>query len=49
MYLEIIFRRGADQIWKIFGRAGLMEYHDLGASGGLLVNHNVYDDEAMSD
>lgn len=38
LYLEILFNRASDRIWRIFGRANLMEYHDLGADGALMVN-----------
>lgn len=44
LYLEVIFRRATDRIWKIFCRAGLMEYHDLGENGAVMMNVGVLDD-----
>lgn len=37
LYLEAIFIRAAHRIWKIFGRANLMEYVDLGPNGALML------------
>lgn len=37
LFLEIVFRRASSKIWKIFGRANLMEYVDLGADGALIM------------
>ena len=37
-YLECIFQRASQRIWKIFGRAGLMECYDLGPDGIMLGN-----------
>lgn len=37
LFLEIIFARASNRIWKIFGRANLMEYIDLGADGALML------------
>jgi hypothetical protein len=38
LYLEHVFNRAGNRIWKIFGRAGLMEYHDLGEDGAVVMN-----------
>lgn len=43
LYLEVIFCRATDRIWKIFCRAGLMEYHDLGENGTVMMNVGVLD------
>jgi hypothetical protein len=38
LYLEIIFVRASHRIWRIFGRANLMHYQDLGDDGVLMMN-----------
>src|SRR5262245_56902606 len=38
LYLEHIFRRAEDQIYRIFQRAGLIEITDLGEDGCLVMN-----------
>ncbi len=38
LYLEAIFVRASHRIWRIFGRANLMEYQDLGEEGVLMIN-----------
>lgn len=38
LYLEHIFSRASNRIWKIFGRAGLMLYQDLGEDGAVITN-----------
>lgn len=45
VYLERIFLRAGQRIWKIFGRADLMIYQDLGPNGALLVNHSFFEDK----
>lgn len=37
-YLEIVFSRASNRIWRIFGRANLMHYQDLGENGVLMTN-----------
>lgn len=48
LYLEHIFRRAGNRIWKIFGRAGLLEYHDLGKDGAMLMNVGALANEEES-
>jgi hypothetical protein len=38
LYLEHVFRRAGNRIYKIFKRAGLVEYMDLGEDGALVMN-----------
>lgn len=37
-YLDIIFHRATNKIYKILARAGLVEYYDLGGDGALIAN-----------
>jgi hypothetical protein len=41
--LDIIFRRAASAVWRILGRNGFMQYHDLNEAGALLMNHDLFD------
>jgi len=45
LYLEIIFARASHRIWRIFGRANLMGYQDLGKDGALMINLDVFEGE----
>jgi len=38
LYLEHVFHRAGNRIWRIFARAGLMEYHNLGQDGAVVMN-----------
>lgn len=38
LYLDLTFHRAANKIYKIFARAGLVEYYDLGGDGALVAN-----------
>jgi hypothetical protein len=49
LYLEIIFRRASHAIWRIFGRAGLVECQDLGTDGYLIMNLDLLADDNDSD
>lgn len=42
LYLELIFARASRRIWRIFGRANLMDYHDLGKDGVLMTNIDLF-------
>ncbi|MDH6268660.1 hypothetical protein M2360_004067 [Rhizobium sp. SG_E_25_P2] len=42
LYLEIIFSRVGQRLWKIFTRAGLMMSIDMGESGHLLYNPDSF-------
>jgi len=48
LYLERVFIRAGKRIWKIFGRAGLMEYHDLGEDGAVMMNIGALGGEGES-
>jgi hypothetical protein len=48
LYLEHIFFRAGKRIWKIFGRAGLMEYHDLGEDGAVMINIGALEGDGES-
>ena len=39
-YLEYIFMRAGNRVYKIFSRAGLMQLHDLGEDGFVAMNVN---------
>ncbi len=41
LYLERIFTRAGQRIWKVFDRAGLMHRVDLGRSGSLMLNTDL--------
>jgi len=43
LYLERIFARAGDRIWIIFDRAGLMQRVDLGRSGSLMFNPDLFE------
>ena len=45
LYLEHIFRRAGHRIWRIFGRADLMEVNDLGEDGAIIMNIGTLEDE----
>lgn len=53
LYLEHVFRRMTQRAWKIFARANLMDYQDLGDAGVLLINPDMFledeDDSAQHD
>jgi hypothetical protein len=46
LYLEHIFNRAHTRIWKILGRANLMEYHDLGQDGAMVMNPATREEDA---
>jgi hypothetical protein len=48
LYLEHIFARAGNRIWKVFGRAELMEYHDLGEDGAVMMNIGALTGEGES-
>lgn len=39
LYLELIFHRAGNRIWKIFDKADLLEYNELGDGSVLIVNN----------
>lgn len=41
LYLERIFTRAGQRVWRIFARAGLMHRVDLGRSGSLMFNTDL--------
>ena len=43
LYLEHIFVRASHRIWRIFARANLMGYQDLGPDGALLINLDLFE------
>jgi len=45
LYLEIIFARASQRIWRIFGRANLMSCQDLGEDGLLMMNLDLFGEE----
>ena len=45
LYLEHVFMRSGNRIWKIFVRAGLMEYQDLGKDGAVMMNIGALEGE----
>lgn len=44
-YLQIIFLRMSRNIFKIFARADLMAFQDLGSDGFVLWNHDLFESE----
>jgi hypothetical protein len=47
LYLETIFNRAGQRIWRIFGRADLLMVHDLGKNGLLMMNFDL--DKVLSE
>jgi hypothetical protein len=45
LYLDHIFRRAGNQIWKIFARAELMARIDLGEDGAVIMNVDLHPNE----
>src|SRR4029077_11097377 len=45
LYLDHIFQRVGNRIWKIFSRAGLMARIDLGEDGAVIMNVDLQPDE----
>jgi hypothetical protein len=45
LYLDHIFRRAGNRIWKIFARAGLMARIDLGENGAVIMNVDLKPNE----
>ena len=45
LYLDHIFQRAGNRIWKIFARAGLMARIDLGEDGAVIMNVDLQPDE----
>jgi hypothetical protein len=45
LYLEHIFNRMGNRIWKIFSRAELLRYRDLGEDGAFIANIGTLDSE----
>jgi len=45
LYLDHVFRRAGNQIWKILTRAGLMARIDLGKDGAVIMNVSLQPDE----
>ena len=43
-YLEIVFCRASQRIWRIFARARLVLLHDLGESGMLMMNPDMFEE-----
>jgi len=41
-FLQLVFQRANQRIWKIFGQASLLVYHDLGSAGALLFNDSMF-------
>ena len=48
LYLEKTFVRASHTIWRIFGRANLMNYQDLGKDGVLMMNFDLFEGEDHS-
>jgi hypothetical protein len=44
-YLELIFHRGANRIFKILARANLVLLRDLGAAGQLIMSLDMFNDK----
>lgn len=45
LYLDHIFQRAGNRIWRIFARAGLMARIDLGEDGAVIMNVDLQPDE----
>jgi hypothetical protein len=45
LYLDHIFRRAGNRIWRIFARAGLMARIDLGEDGAVIMNVDLQPNE----
>ncbi len=45
LYLEHIFHRAGYRIWKIFARAKLLKYQDLGEDGAFISNIEMFEGE----
>ena len=44
LYLEVVFVRASRRIWKIFANAELLTHVDLGGSGVLMINRDLFQD-----
>ena len=47
-YLEIIFLRATDRLWRVFERANFMECIAIGETGVLMVNPNLFEGDELA-